>query len=186
MHKLSSGIALFGAILLMVACSEQKSGPVEVKWDRDVGQRCMMVLSDRYHAAQIRHNLGNDSEVFKFDDIGCAILWLEEQSWKGDDSIEFWVNDHRDGNWIDARSAWYVDGHTTPMEYGLGAQLEQTDGAVDFIQARSRVIALDQRYNQHGSELKALGEERMQHKHSGSTEPMSSEKSPVDHSGMNH
>lgn len=160
MYKVGRSVMMLLLCVFIAACSEQKTGPVEVKWDRDAGQRCMMVLSDRFHAAQIRHNFGDDSELFKFDDIGCAILWLEDKDWKDNDRTEFWVNDHRNGQWIDAYSAWYVDGHSTPMEYGLGAQIENTEGAFDFIQARVRIVEHEKRYNRHGSPLEMQGRER--------------------------
>jgi len=83
-----------------------------------------MVLSDRHYGAQIRVPPGEGrkwGKVYKFDDIGCAVLWMDQQPWKEGPAIEIWVADHRDGQWLDARSAYYVTGKTTPMEYGLGA-----------------------------------------------------------------
>ncbi|MCW8853146.1 MAG: protein NosL, partial [Gammaproteobacteria bacterium] len=80
-------------VILLAGCSETSTGPVEVKWDRDVCERCRMMLSDRYHAAQIRG--GEKSKVYKFDDIGGAILWLQNKDWKDNETTEIWVNDHR-------------------------------------------------------------------------------------------
>lgn len=183
MYRVNRATFLVLIFFCVVSCSEKSSGPVEVKWDRDAGERCMMVLSDRFHAAQVRHKLKKGSEVFKFDDIGCAILWLEDKDWKDDDSTEFWVNDHRNGQWIDGRSAWYVDGHTTPMEYGLGAQLENTEGAFDFIQARVRIVEHDMRYNRHGSPLEEQGKERSMNIQQPS---MPESHSPMSHSHADH
>ena len=63
-----------GAVL--AGCSgEPLTGPVEIKWDRDVCVRCSMVISDRHFAAQIRDPM---KKVLKFDDFGCAIFWKEQ------------------------------------------------------------------------------------------------------------
>ena len=114
-----------------------------------------MVLSDRRHAAQIRYAPadGSRGQVRKFDDLGCAVLWLDQQPWRGADGVEIWVNDHRDGQWLDARRAFYVTGRMTPMQYGLGAQTEASPGAMDFARARQHIYAVEQTFNIHGGNL---------------------------------
>ena len=64
------------------------------------------------------------------------------QSWKADPRTEMWVNDHRDGRWIDAQKAWYLLGKMTPMDHGLGAQEEPAEGALSFEQATMRVLKI--------------------------------------------
>ncbi len=130
------------------------SGPTEVKWDRDACERCRMVLSDRHYAAQVRvFPEGKRSRVFPFDDIGCATLWLEGKSWDQKPGTEIWVTDHRDGHWIDARTATYVPGKITPMEYGLGAQTETAPEGIDFEQAKRHVKEVEKRFTTQGVQL---------------------------------
>lgn len=151
-----SRIGIVLAMLLLAACSgDPGTGPVEVKWDRDVCTRCNMVLSDRQHAAQVRYTPvdGSRGQVKKFDDLGCAVLWLEQQPWHAEPGVEIWVTDHRDGHWLDARTAFYVTGQLTPMQYGLGAQAEPADGALDFGQARRHIDQVEQQFNIHGGNL---------------------------------
>lgn len=151
-------------VILLTACSQAPdSGPVEVKWDRDTCTRCSMVLSDRHHSAQVRATTepGKRSKVYKFDDIGCALLWLEDKPWRNDPKTEIWVNDHRNGAWIDARRAYYVAGQVTPMEYGLGAQSEPADNALNFEQARMQILELEARFNTHGAHLKQGAKDRL-------------------------
>jgi nitrous oxide reductase accessory protein NosL len=140
-------------LLLLTACSNDPgTGPAEIKWDRDICNRCRMVVSDPHFAAQIRHfPEGKRSRVETFDDIGCAMLWLDQQAWKDEPTIEIWVADFRTGDWIDARSATYVTQNTTPMEYGLGAQ--PGPGGMSFEQAKSHVYDVEQRFNRHGVQL---------------------------------
>ncbi len=157
-------VPAYAALSLVGGCSgEPSTGPVAVKWDRDACERCRMVLSDRRHAAQIRFT-GPDgrSRVVKFDDLGCAMVWLQDKPWRGAAGTEFWVNDHRDGRWIDARQAYYVSGHSTPMEYGIGAQDAPLAGALRYAEAESRVLAIEARYNRHGADVRAHAHEARQ------------------------
>lgn len=139
-------------LLLLFACSsDQQTGPVEIRWDRETCNRCNMAVGDRNFAAQIRGGVANEkNRVYKFDDIGCAVIWLEKQAWKDDSRTEIWVKDHRNGEWIDARKASYVKDKLTPMNYGLGAQLESADAAIDFQQAIAHILASETQRHQHG------------------------------------
>lgn len=143
---------LFGLLLFLLGgCTgDPAEGPVEVKWDRDQCERCRMVVSDRMHAAEVRQPLDNGrSKVLRFDDFGCAVIWLEEQPWKADPRVEFWVTDYRTGEWIDARKAFFVSGRVTPMEYGLGAQKDSAEGALDYAAAKAHVFEVERRLGIH-------------------------------------
>ncbi len=111
-----------------------------------------MVLSDRHHSAQVRYTKEGRkrSTILYFDDIGCALLWLEDKPWRDDPKTEHWVTDHRNGNWIDARSATYVKGHLTPMAYGLGAQSDPAPGGLDLTQAKQHLTQMEGQFNRHG------------------------------------
>lgn len=128
-------------LILLVAelsgCSgEPQTGPGEVRWDRETCERCAMAVSDPHYSAQVRGGPpGGNIRLYKFDDIGCAVLWLEQQPWRDNPVTEMWVNDHRNGSWINARSAWYTKGKITPMDYGLGAQREKSQESINFARA---------------------------------------------------
>jgi copper chaperone NosL len=150
-HKL----AVLALLWLLTGCStEPDTGPAEVKWDRDNCERCRMVLSDPHYAAEVRYfPEGKRSKVAKFDDIGCAALWLQEQPWRDSIKSEIWVADHRTREWIDAATATYVSRKTTPMEYGLGAQSEPAEGGLNFAQAKLHIAEVEAKYNLHGQQL---------------------------------
>lgn len=149
--------------LLISACSgELETGPAEVKWDQDNCDRCRMMLSDRNFAAQIRYfPEGKRSRAVKFDDIGCAVLWIKDQPWNNDPKTQIWVADHRSGEWIDAKKATYLRKNNSPMGYDLGAQAEGDEDGLDFAQATQHIEDIENKYNTHG----------MQHQH-------------MDHQGM--
>lgn len=141
--------------LLAGGCSgDPGSGPLDVKWDRFACERCRMVLSDRHHAAQVRVPEPNGrSRVLFFDDIGCALVWMEDKPFRDDPRTEIWVTDWRTGAWLDARKAQYVKGQVTPMEFGLGAQPEAAADTLDYAAAKVHVFDVERTFNVHGGHL---------------------------------
>jgi nitrous oxide reductase accessory protein NosL len=142
---------LLGLLLLLAGCSnEPDTGPGKVRWDREVCARCAMTVSDHNYSAQVRGGpAGQKGKLYKFDDIGCAVIWLDQQPWKDNPKTEIWVTDYRNGDWLDARKAWYVKGKITPMGYGLGATPEQEPGALDFAQARKHIYEVEEQTHTH-------------------------------------
>lgn len=143
---------LLGVCLLLSGCApEEMTGPVEVRWDREVCTRCAMAVGDRHFAAQVRGApAGTATRVYPFDDIGCAVVWLDAQAWKADPRTEVWVKDHLSGEWIDAHTASYVTGKLTPMGYGLGAQQATAGDGMDFTRAVQHIREVDARERTHG------------------------------------
>jgi copper chaperone NosL len=153
--RLWQAFVLLATVLLSACSADSGTGPAEVKWDRNACERCRMVLSDRHFAAQVRYlPAGKErSKVLQFDDFGCAALWLQDKPWRDDPQTQMWVADHRNGDWINARTASYVTRKMTPMEYGLGAQSDPAPGALDFAQAQAHVLEVEKRFTIHGVEL---------------------------------
>jgi nitrous oxide reductase accessory protein NosL len=149
-----AGLALLVLAMLAGCSGDPGTGPASVTWDRDICERCRMVLSDRRFAAQIRvpaEQEGKRSKVYYFDDIGCAVLWLDQQPFRDRPGVEIWVTDHRNGEWIDARTAHYVRVKNTPMEYGLGAQRVSADGALDLEAAVAHIFEVEKRFSEDGT-----------------------------------
>lgn len=111
-----------------------------------------MVVSDRVFAAEVRG--GSRQQVYKFDDLGCAIVWLEDQPWKDDPAAEIWVTDFRTGHWLDARKAYYVSVKNTPMDYGLGAAADAAPGSIDFTAAKAKIFAKEEEWRQKAQTLR--------------------------------
>lgn len=113
-------------------------GPAEVKWDRDTCRGCGMVLSEHDFAAEVRG--GPKDELQKFDDVGCALTWLAKQPWGFDASTRIWVAKVDDGTWLDARTARYVEGKTSPMGFNFGA-VEPGQAGLSFDELKAKVLA---------------------------------------------
>lgn len=132
--------------ILMSGCDTKIDlEPKKIHWDRDMCERCKMVLSDRKFSAQAINP--DNGRKYVFDDIGCVILWFKENniSWK--DRAVIWVNDAKTGEWIDARKAFYDALNITPMAYGFGAHTKKEDiktdqEVIDFEEVTRRVIKI--------------------------------------------
>ena len=127
-------------------CEKKEIGaPEKIHWDRDMCERCKMAVSERKFAAEIIDL--KTGKVYKFDDIGCATLWLDEEKIPWKKSAIIWVTDAKTGKWIDARKARYVEGAITPMAYGISAYTEQTlpkgSISIDFEAAAQKIKEIE-------------------------------------------
>jgi len=112
-------------LLAIVGCDKKEIGAVDkVHWDRDMCERCKMAVSERKFAFEIIDP--KTGKAYKFDDIGCGVLWLDEEKIPWRDKAIMWVTDAKTGEWIDARKAIYTDDSITPMAYGFAAYTEKT------------------------------------------------------------
>ncbi len=116
--------------------------PPKLHWDRDMCERCKMAISDRKFAVEA---IGEDGKVYRFDDIGCLILWQNKEH----PEIRFkkiWIKDAKSGKWIDAKKAKYTTDSITPMGYGFAAYKEyekpQNKEFIDYEEVKRRVIKI--------------------------------------------
>ncbi|WP_051904384.1 hypothetical protein [Hippea jasoniae] len=106
--------------------------PVPIRWGEDVCVRCDMSIVDGYHAAEIINPL--TKKAYKFDDIGCAVLWLyKEHHFKWADKAVIWVTSAKNGQWINAKKACWVSGQITPMGFGFGAYRQKPSNVKECI-----------------------------------------------------
>ncbi|MDR1350396.1 MAG: nitrous oxide reductase accessory protein NosL [Zoogloeaceae bacterium] len=147
-HATVGGLLLTPLAALLAACRPNNSWPpgmVEIHWDRDACARCGMVISDRRFAAQINADGG---QVFKFDDIGCLLVWLRDQAaahpWTSAEATRFWVaaqdNSAEHPVWLDPRAAHYL-AQTSPMGYNFVAIAQPQTDSLAFALMRERVLA---------------------------------------------
>jgi len=112
-------------LFMILGCEKKEIGAVDkIHWDRDMCERCKMAISERKYAFEVINP--KSGKVYKFDDIGCAVLWLDEEKIPWKDKAIMWITDAKTGEWIDARKAFYTDDSITPMAYGFAAYSEKT------------------------------------------------------------
>jgi hypothetical protein len=78
-----------------------------------------MLLSDPLNSAQIVD--AKTGNAFMFDDLGCAIAWLDENqpAWRNEAIV--YVNDATDGAWLKLEEAVLATPYITPMSFGIAA-----------------------------------------------------------------
>jgi len=97
-----------------------------------------MVLSERRFAVQLREAYGHT--LHHFDDLGCALVWLDEQESTGKGGIEeLWVHDPHGDGWIDGIHAHYRSGSQTPMGYGFDTASAQDTEQLSLQDVRQRI-----------------------------------------------
>jgi hypothetical protein len=126
MRKFSIFFSLiFLTLIAFEGCEKKPIGTVQqMHWDRDMCERCKMAISERKFAVQvINPQTGKD---YKFDDIGCAVLWMDEMGLPWGEEAIIWITDAKTGQWINAKKATYISGAITPMAYGFAAYTHDT------------------------------------------------------------
>jgi nitrous oxide reductase accessory protein NosL len=121
--------------LLLVSCEPAATtGPGEIAWDRDECHHCGMAIGNRRYAAQVRFE--GRRRFFAFDDLGCALVWLDTAFPGPEPAHELWVRNAPGDAWIDAEVAYFAEGLDTPMGYGFGATL---DAGLRLAEVRERI-----------------------------------------------
>ncbi len=144
---------IFIALIMTITngCNNKPKGSIEkMHWDRDMCERCKMAISERKYAVEaidIKQN-----KTYKFDDIGCAVLWLKENNIPLNNNIKLWITDAKTGKWIDAKTAIYTDDSITPMAYGFAAYTKETlpknHHTVDFNSVVKKIFVIEKLNNQ--------------------------------------
>ncbi len=149
MNKTKFTLTIFSSIIFIIfstGCEKKsKTDVAKVHWDRDMCARCVMVVSDRKNTAQVRDPASG--KKYMFDDIGCMILWFEEEKIQWKDKAVIWITDVSNGKWIDARTAFYDTENITPMAYGFSAHktkdsIKKGQEIIDFKEVTKRVIKI--------------------------------------------
>jgi len=139
-------MALLLLSLTFAGCQQKPKGGIDtMHWDRDMCERCQMAISERKYAVQIVDPGSN--KVYKFDDIGCAILWLEEEHIPWAKEAKIYITDAKSGKWIDAKKAIYTDDSITPMAFGFAAYAQETlpsgHHTVDFAEVARKIPIIE-------------------------------------------
>ncbi len=150
MKKFNYLVLLLFLILNFTGCEKRTGGVAKMHWDRDMCERCKMAISERKFAAQIINLKTN--KVYKFDDIGCAVLWLKEEKIPWAKEARIYVTDAKSGKWINAKKAKYSDDLITPMAYGFGAysknNIPKNKKLYDFNYTKNKIFKIEKLNNQ--------------------------------------
>ncbi|MGZ3419204.1 MAG: hypothetical protein ACXVEE_15130 [Polyangiales bacterium] len=123
--------AVLFSLVMIAACRGESDAAVEPVWGKQPCDHCQMIVSQRTSAAQLVVH----GDRHYFDDIGCMVQWLDEHRLRRDES-RAWV--HLGDGWVEAASARYVGGTSTPMDHGYVAS---KSGEIDWLELQRRVLA---------------------------------------------
>jgi len=144
MKHLLAVVGLVFFLFNFTGCEKRSidTNPAQVHWDRDMCARCAMVVSDRKNTTQVINP--QNSKVYMFDDIGCMILWFEDENIPWKDKAVIWITDADTGKWINARKAFYDTENITPMAYGFSAHkskdaIQKGQEIIDYTEVVKRV-----------------------------------------------
>lgn len=111
--------------VLLTGCGEKDLAAKDPVWDRQVCDRCQMAVSDRHFAAQVVD--AKTGKRFYFDDLGCALMWLQTQKPAAPGDLVLWATAADSGRWVEVRKGVIARGFVTPMSYGLGVFAQAKD-----------------------------------------------------------
>ena len=121
---------------IVVIPYNNKKEPIAITPDQYKDRFCNMTIQDVTYSAQAI--LPNGDTLF-FDDVGCLVLWRENQKNKDEIILWVWAKDRND--YIDGEKAWYSVDESTPMNYGFGAYEIKKDDFINFETMRARMIS---------------------------------------------
>lgn len=137
----------FFLVFSFMACQDNslEKGMKEVHWDRDICERCKMIISEKKFAVQVMNPHNN--QTYFFDDLGCAVIWFKEENQDWFNEAKIWINDSVSGQWLNAKEAIYLPDTLTPMGYGLSAFSKETitkhSNSLKFEQAVEKILEID-------------------------------------------
>jgi nitrous oxide reductase accessory protein NosL len=140
-------LVCFIALMTFTACQDNslEKGMKEVHWDRDVCERCTMIISEKKFTVQVMNP--KTQQTYFFDDLGCAVIWFKEKNQDWFENAKIWINDSVSGQWLNAKEAIYLPDTLTPMGYGLSAFSKETitkhSNSLKFEQAVEKILEID-------------------------------------------
>jgi hypothetical protein len=96
---------------------------------------CKMLIHSYYGSSQA---ITKNGDTYFFNDIGCMMIWLEEQPYK--ESIRLWVYTKDTKRWLNARLAHYTTRDKTVVGYGFGASERELKDSISFEEMRVRML----------------------------------------------
>ena len=138
-------------LVTLTGCEKKISTQLQdIHWDRDMCERCKMVVSDRRHTVQVINPA--DGRHYMFDDIGCTVLWFKDEKITWEDQAKIWITDFTSGKWIDAKIAYYESANITPMAYGFAAHeslgtVQEKNNSIDFKMMSQKIIKIEELKN---------------------------------------
>jgi copper chaperone NosL len=102
MKSLSKHFWVIIALVCFSGCKTSSIEPVALERE-DMCSYCKMAISEKQYAAEF---IDNDGKVFKFDDIGCMVNFIQTK--KVSNIAAYFVMDLDSKEWLKADNAFFV------------------------------------------------------------------------------
>jgi len=124
----------------MMACQSERPRPVDIEAG-DMCSFCKMAISEKRYVAEF---IDREGMVFKFDDIGCMVRFVNQRDLKDKIAVYF-VTDYDNPNWLDAEHSSYVKSEAipSPMASGLIAFKDRLRAEEFSRKYRGQVLTFD-------------------------------------------
>ncbi len=137
-------LILCAVLLLSLSCDKGKAlstgnrekKPVDFELGVPICPVCNMNVFTLKHAVELINEQG---ETYLFDDVGCTILWIDEQKLDLEKAV-IWIYAQDTKRWIDAKKARYSLIDNTPMRYGFAGYEHNRENFVPFQEMRLRML----------------------------------------------
>jgi hypothetical protein len=107
---------------------------IDIKAKEYSCSKCNMFVKNLDYATQIVLKNGN---TYFFDDIGCAVEWLENNSNELAIVLTKTLDSHK---WMDAKKVWYSRIAPSPMGYGFAGVEHKKDGLIEYEKMKSLML----------------------------------------------
>ncbi len=146
MPLLSVALLIAAIVMVVISIADNKHAKVIVLGNTDASvismtpkeyqcSTCKMEIEQLPYAVEIVNNKG---KTWFFDDMGCAVSWLEHQPFK--DNVVIWTQTEDTHVWVDATKACYRRDARTPMNFGFAAQEQCSQGTIDYNSMRTKIL----------------------------------------------
>lgn len=113
MHKNTLSL-LFLFIISLISCGAK---PEPINYGKDECEFCRMLITDNKYGAELVTDKG---KIYKFDSVECLVDFAITKNLTGDQTQTLLITDFSSpGNFVDARSAYYVRNNEFRSPMGL-------------------------------------------------------------------
>lgn len=132
-------------LLLLGGCGESGFPPEEINPEKDACEVCNMSIIEEAYATEV---IAKDGTVYKFDDIGCMVKFLQDEKGKTMEKSDLYVRDFESLEWVHLEDAYHVyhPDTVTPMAYGV-VSFSSKERAEEFrkqLQGESQLYNMEQ------------------------------------------
>lgn len=130
-------LVILTGLVWLTGCQEENYEPVQIEPEIDVCEICNMSIAHENFATEV---ISKENDVYKFDDLGCMMEFLEEDYILEEEIAKKYVRDVSSGEWTELENAYYSyhEDFWTPMANGV-VTFKSKEAAEEYEQGAGEV-----------------------------------------------